>query len=195
MKIFAFLLLLLPGVAWAITRQQWQGRALVPPGPFSSDYEPVDEATPFMQPEPSFLETIGITRMTATRGERNNNPGNIRLSATPWQGKVGGSDTAFETFADARSGIRALAVNLRTYQTRYGLRTVREIITRYAPASENNTAAYIRAVAAAVGVGPDDPLDLANDAQLVPLVAAIITHENGRNVYTLTDIAAAVAAA
>ena len=33
------------------------------------------------------------------RGERNNNPGTIRLSATRWQGQVDGADPAFVTFA------------------------------------------------------------------------------------------------
>lgn len=129
------------------------------------------------------------------RGERNNNPGNIRLSATRWQGQVVGTDPAFVTFATPRDGIRALARLLRNYQTIHGLRTVRAIIARYAPASENNTGAYVGAVAAAMGVSPDAPLDLNNDATLSQLVAAIIAHENGRNVYAADTIAAGVALA
>lgn len=188
----AALLVLFPVFAFA-TMRSGQGGSVLDTSGAGSRVEP--DAAPESLPPPSFLESIGLSMMTATRGERNNNPGNIRLSSAPWQGKVGGSDTAFETFADAKAGIRALAVNLRTYQNRHGLDTVREIISRYAPASENNTAAYVRAVANAVGIGPDDQIDLSSDATLTALVAAIITHENGRNVYAWADIAAAVSAA
>ncbi len=129
------------------------------------------------------------------RGERNNNPGNIRLSATRWQGQVDGADPAFVTFATPQDGIRALAKLLRNYQTIHGLRTVRAIIARYAPASENNTGTYVGAVASALGVSPDAPIDLNSDATLQQLVAAIIQHENGRNVYAADTIAAGVALA
>lgn len=129
------------------------------------------------------------------RGERNNNPGNIRLSATRWQGQVDGTDPAFVTFATPQDGVRALAKLLRNYQTIHGLRTVRAIINRYAPPSENNTSAYVASVAAALGVSPDAPLDLNNDATLQQLVAAVIQHENGRNVYAADTIAAGVALA
>lgn len=189
------LLAFLPLLAYAYVQRGQGGAMAGAGGPFSPDYEPAADLPPLELPAPSFLETIGLSLMAMTRGERNNNPGNIRLSSAPWQGKVGGTDTAFETFADAKAGIRALAVNLRTYQNRHGLDTVREIIARYAPASENNTAAYVRAVANAVGIGPDDQIDLSSDATLTALVAAIITHENGRNVYAWSDIAAAVSAA
>src|SRR3569833_3001877 len=89
----------------------------------------------------------GVVVYNATRGLRNNNPGNIRKTATDWRGEVVGSDSAFETFATPEAGIRALAVLLRNYQRKYGLRTVRAIITRYAPPSENNTESYVSAVA------------------------------------------------
>lgn len=120
-----------------------------------------------------------------TRGERNNNPGNIVKSASPWQGKVAGTDSRFETFDTPENGIRALARLLKNYAGQ-GLDSVEAIISRYAPAGENDTGAYIRAVAQDVGVAPSDPLDLSDFATLRALVGAIITHENGRNVYADT---------
>src|SRR3569832_2780970 len=99
----------------------------------------------------------GVVVYNATRGLRNNNPGNIRKTATDWRGEVVGSDSAFETFATPEAGIRALAVLLRNYQRKYGLRTVRAIITRYAPPSENNTESYVSAVAGRQEVGADKP--------------------------------------
>lgn len=138
----------------------------------------------------SIMGTIGIG---ATRGERNNNPGNIRAASDTWQGQTG-SDGTFVTFATPQDGIRALAHLLRNYQVKYGLNTVRGLVGRYAPASENNTAAYVAAVAADMGVSPDQPLSLADAGTLDALVTAIIRHENGRVVYAAADIASGAAA-
>jgi len=150
------------------------------------------DVPPDQLPEPGFLESIGIAILAVTRGERNNNPGNLRKSPAQWQGKIAGSDSAFETFADPRDGIRALAKLLRNYQVNYGLKTVRGIIARYAPARENDTAAYVRSVAQEMKVGADQPIDLTDNDTLAALVAAIIRHENGRVIYAAADIQTAV---
>lgn len=183
----AFLLLLAPLAAFAAMRRQPVEEIA---GEFAADPE-----LPAALDAPSFLESIGLSAMSMTRGERNNNPGNIRRTPVDWKGEISGTDKAFETFATPAEGIRALAKLLKNYQRVYGLNTVREIITRYAPASENNTAAYIRAVAARIGVGPDDRIDTTNPDQLAALVAAIVTHENGRNIYSAADIYEGVHAA
>lgn len=117
------------------------------------------------------------------RGIRNNNPGNIRRSAIPWEGKVEGQDAAFETFATPEHGIRALEKNLTTYQTKHGLNTPREIINRWAPPTENDTGSYVNVVAQALGVGPDDPINVQDPAVMQRLRDAIIKHENGQNPY------------
>jgi len=135
-----------------------------------------------------------------TRGERNNNPGNIRKSAIFWRGETSGSDNGFETFTGAEDGIRAIAVLLQNYQKKYGLNTVRGLINRYAPPTvngkfENDTGAYINAVAGALNVSPDAPLNIADPAVLLPLVTAIIKHENGRVLYDQALIASAVGVA
>lgn len=117
-----------------------------------------------------------------TRGIRNNNPGNIRRNpANKWQGRVPldrQTDPDFEQFVSAEYGIRALAVTLITYQDRYGLRTIRQLIGRWAPPTENDTGAYVRAVARRVGRGPDEPLDVHRYEDLRPLIEAIVAHEN-----------------
>lgn len=95
-----------------------------------------------------------------TRSERNNNPGNIRLTSDRWRGQVlPPPDRGFVTFSEPKWGYRALFVVLEGYMIRHGLVTIRSIIGRYAPPSENATAAYIRSVSRATGWGPDDPLD------------------------------------
>lgn len=118
----------------------------------------------------------------AARGVRNNNPGNIEANATQWQGQTG-SDGRFATFDTPELGIRALGRNLLAYQERHGLNTVEGIVNRWAPPGENNTGAYVRAVATAVGVGPADRLNLRDPQTLQKLTAAIIRHENGAQPY------------
>ncbi len=144
----------------------------------------------------SWMDAVmGTMGLGTTRGERNNNPGNIRLSSVQWQGQIAGADTAFVTFATPADGIRALAKLLKNYQAKYGLNTIRGIINRYAPPSENNTSAYVSAVSADMGIGPDAPLNLGDAGTLDALVTAIIHHENGRVSYAAAVISEGVALA
>lgn len=82
------------------------------------------------------------------RGIRNNNPLNIRISGTPWQGKVtNNTDGTFEQFTSLELGIRAALVNIRTYIKRDHLCNITLIISRWAPRSDrNNVKAYIEVV-------------------------------------------------
>lgn len=130
----------------------------------------------------------------STRGERNNNPGNLR-KGSPWLGLSRAQpDVDFCSFDDPAYGIRALAKVLLLYGMK-GVDTVATIIARWAPSNENNTAAYISAVAASMRVDPDTHLDVSNYSQMYPLVDAIIRHENGRNIYPRTTIDAGLALA
>lgn len=125
----------------------------------------------------------------APRGIRNNNPGNLRRSGDPWQGLADRQgDVEFFTFETAIYGIRALARTLISYQDKHGLRTIRQIISRWAPPNENNTNAYIRAVATEVGQDADQILDMHRFDHLLPLTKAIIRHENGQQPYTDAEL-------
>ncbi|MCU6669245.1 hypothetical protein M8013_10835 [Enterobacteriaceae bacterium H4N4] len=113
------------------------------------------------------------------RGIRNNNPGNLEASwAFSWLGQ-NGTDGRFATFTSPEHGIRALGMNLLSYQRR-GLDTISKIITRWAPPQDNNnTPAYIQKVSSALGVTPDTRLDVASPSVLSALSKAIIHQENG----------------
>ena len=91
---------------------------------------------------------------------RNNNPLNIRRGAARWQGMSKREDDKdFEQFETMAYGWRAAFILLgRTYYEKYHLNTIRKIISRWAPAFENNTKAYIYYVANQVGVNECDPL-------------------------------------
>lgn len=117
------------------------------------------------------------------RGIRNSNPGNIRHSRTMWQGESAQQfDPQFVTFEAPVWGLRAIVKIMRTYAGR-GLRTIRQIVTRWAPPSENDTEAYIESVCANVGAGPDVEIDVGNADVLVAIVKAIVWHENGIQPY------------
>lgn len=134
---------------------------------------------------------------SGTRGIRNHNPGNIDFNPrNDWQGQLGlelgVAKPRFARFDSAESGIRALAKLLINYRGkdglpgvgRSGIDTVRETISRWAPHSENDTEAYIGAVVRAVGVLPNEPIDIRSASTLVRMVTAIIIHENGSNPYS-----------
>ena len=130
-----------------------------------------------------------MTNKTPSRGIRNNNPGNLRCSKDPWQGLAENqTDEEFFVFKTQIYGIRALARTLIAYQDEHGLRTIGKIINRWAPANENNTAAYIEAVSDETCFAADKPLDMHSYDDLKPLVLAIINHENGQQPYTVAQI-------
>ncbi|WP_025132401.1 hypothetical protein [Pseudomonas sp. PH1b] len=127
-------------------------------------------------------------RPETPRGIRNFNPGNIRhAKGTRWQGMaVLQGDKSFVQFNAPRWGIRAIARVLITYQDKRlaadGSRidSVREIIERWAPATENDTEAYTLTVARAMGLDPNyEGLDVYDYTTMRALVLAIIRHENG----------------
>ncbi len=120
-----------------------------------------------------------------SRGLRNNNPGNIRLDGMRWLGEVlPSADAAFKQFASRAWGYRAMFVLLETYRRRYGLQTLREMIARYAPPSENDTGGYLQTVARLSGVDPDAALDMADGMRMQAVAAAMSLVENGVNAVT-----------
>jgi len=116
------------------------------------------------------------------RGVRNNNPCNIDFSKTNnWVGQLP-YDPAIESrfcrFDEPENGIRAGGKLLQTYYNKYGRKTVRALITPYAPSFENDTEAYIKAVAQRCGLGPDQVISNIKDpAVLGALLRNVIKHE------------------
>lgn len=114
-----------------------------------------------------------------SRGIRNCNPGNIRQSRTRYLGEVIPSqDHAFKQFETMAWGYRAMFVLLDSYSRR-GYRTLREMIDRYAPPSENETREYLDFVSRSTGIRPDYPIDTHHAATMMPIVAAMSRIENG----------------
>jgi hypothetical protein len=115
------------------------------------------------------------------RGIRNNNPGNIRIGSSKWDGqRVMQSDPDYVEFEDPVFGLRALMRVLLVYRAKYGLDTVESLINRFAPPKENATDNYIYCVAKALSVKRTCPIDLTARPVLAALAAAITRQENGK---------------
>ena len=112
-----------------------------------------------------------------TRGQKNNNPLNIRkVAGTVWKGqRTLQADREFVQFITVEWGIRAAFRLLETYRKKYNAVCIQDIITRWAPPSENNTSAYIKDVCRLTGFGGQERLTA---AQLQKLVAAMARIES-----------------
>lgn len=123
--------------------------------------------------------------MSEPRGIRNNNPLNVeRTGRDRWVGMADAqTDDRFVVFTSPECGIRAGALILQRYQDKHDLHTIREIIARWAPATENDTNAYAEAVARRVGVKPDDPVNVQDYRTARAMIEAMIRLENGRQPY------------
>lgn len=125
---------------------------------------------------------------TMSRGIRNNNPLNIRRSATHWQGaREEQKDKAFVQFKSMAYGYRAAWKILQSYYERFCNEgkpfTVRNIIERWAPPVENNTEAYIVQVLRLASIGGNErllpPSNASGYGRLSRLVVAMTCIECG----------------
>ena len=123
-----------------------------------------------------------------TRGIRNNNPLNIRRTSTRWQGaREEQTDKSFMQFKTMAYGYRAAWKVLQTYYERFCMQskpfTVRNIITRWAPPSENDTEAYIKSVLKLSSIGGKEkllpPSNVLSYARLSRLITAMTCIECG----------------
>nr|DAV86067.1 MAG TPA: virion protein [Caudoviricetes sp.] len=115
-----------------------------------------------------------------TRGLRNNNPGNLRLSKDKWQGlRAVQTDKAFFQFETMAYGYRALIRTLQNYRKLHKCQTIADFINRYAPKIENNTAGYIQRVCREMQVPTTYVPDVNDKATMCNFAAAISQVENG----------------
>ncbi|WOL24227.1 endolysin [Yersinia phage fHe-Yen8-01] len=106
-------------------------------------------------------------------GMRQNNLGNLR-----------GTNGRFRHFGSTGAGIQAMASQLMRYQKSKNFAnkkrsTLRDLISIYAPSSENRTSDYVDAVAKATGINPDAPIDITNKSTLKTVMNAMLRQETG----------------
>ncbi len=112
---------------------------------------------------------------------RSNNPGCL-MYFDDWQGldKIRSVKGKIAYFTDSTMGIRAQVKLLLSYYNKRGLKTIEQIMNRYAPSSENNTSGYIKRLSNLMKVGSTADLNLnENRANLAQLAYYIHTVEAG----------------
>ena len=127
--------------------------------------------------------------MSIPRGYRNNNPLNIRISRDNWLGKVSpNTDGTFEQFSDIIYGYRAAIKTLRSYYYTHGLRTIRQMVNRWAPLGDgnNNPTTYAANVAQRAGIAADQPIAFDEDT-ITKIVYGMAISECGTSQYLKMD--------
>lgn len=115
-----------------------------------------------------------------SRGLRNCNPGNIRITKDKWQGlREVQEDKSFFQFTEMKWGYRALIRTLQNYRLKWGCQTIADFINRWAPPVENNTSGYISRVCREMQVPNSYVPDVNDKSTMCAFAAAISQVENG----------------
>lgn len=114
-----------------------------------------------------------------SRGIRNNNPLNIRRSSDRWEGvRKEQTDKSFVQFESMAYGYRAAWKILESYWKHFRSErqpfTVRNIISRWAPPSENNVDAYVKTVLGLTSLGGEERLPRPFTGYLLEKLARLI---------------------
>jgi hypothetical protein len=120
----------------------------------------------------------GISEVLRGRGTiGQNNPFNLRDYNQNWEGQTGATE-GFVDYEDERSGVRAADKLLENYG-KQGVATIRDIVSKFAPANENDTEAYINFVSEQTGIPSEQPIDMGNAADRRKVLAAMGQMESG----------------
>ena len=137
-----------------------------------------------------------MTKTKLPRGLRNNNPLNIRHSASRWQGaRVEQTDKAFVQFTSMTMGYRAAWRILETYYKHFEAQhkpfTPRNIIYRWAPPNENDSEAYLRKVCQLTNLAGNEALKRPSHLASARSSQSIQSSQNPQpllnDAYTATD--------
>lgn len=126
-----------------------------------------------------------VTSCTTPRGIRNNNPLNIRKGSNWYGERHPQADPCFEEFESMELGIRAAFKLLRNYITGFSGRsvkfnTIRKIVRRWAPPTENATQRYIDFVCKTTGLDQNEVVWFSNRNQMVLILRAMAFVECGQ---------------
>lgn len=136
-----------------------------------------------------FMELNGIYDNPDSLAAINHNPTNIIKSSAQWEGKtltplkiiVEGRNTRFEAFENDYFGIRAALLNLKNGYFNKGKNTLEKIISKWAPATENNTTNYINTAVKLTDWDKDKVINEKNNAEMFILLKTIAKIDGGFN--------------
>ena len=90
-----------------------------------------------------------------------------------------GSNNEFLQTPTREQGIKDIDANLLAYGQKHGINTLRGVISRWAPESENNTKSYVDTVSKRLSLDPDQKIDLTDPAIRHLIGAGIMLQEKG----------------
>jgi hypothetical protein len=132
---------------------------------------------------PISLTSTAGNSTAGNRGQRNNNPGNIK-GRVP--GSIGVDADGFAIFPSTETGADAITKQLKLYYTGQSrhtpngpVQTISGMISIYAPPNENNTALYIKNASQITGIDPNAKL---TPDQLPALARAIAKLDSGTTI-------------
>lgn len=114
-----------------------------------------------------------------TRGQRNNNPLNIRRTTDKWLGmSERQNDSDFIVFDSLEYGIRAALKLIRRYVQLYSCNSIRKIIYRWAPPCENDTESYVAYVVTRVGIRQSENIKFTDRNTICNIIKAMAQIES-----------------
>lgn len=143
-------------------------------GGYNQSY--LDLANPF-----SLMSSFNVNfSKRTTRGFRNNNPGNlVYVPKRNWQGRrTPRTDKKFDEFVSLDYGVSAM-IKVLSENIADG-KTLKELIYKYAPPSENNTTSYLNSAMKKVGLSSVD--SRMNTSHLKALTITLIQLENSTTI-------------
>lgn len=151
---------------------------------------------PFGQDPGDKLPAGTAPNLTGSNWEiANNNLGGMRrpgVNASPSQG-------GFQTFATPEAGLAAISNQLDRYAngatTGKPLSTIREIVSTWAPPSDNDTEGLIKRATRIMGVADNIPLNVSDPAVKAKLIEATVRNEQGGKLPVDPNLIAQVAQA
>jgi hypothetical protein len=124
------------------------------------------------------LPSMPVSSSNQTIAVRNNNPLNIRETSDNWQGLSSPrASKGFFNFTAPEYGFRAARVIIMGAYANRGVRSVSQIISTWAPKSENNTQAYIAFVEKDSGLRGNTLITKNN---IRPLLVSMAKMESGK---------------
>ncbi|HEY9059373.1 MAG TPA: hypothetical protein VIO64_02540 [Pseudobacteroides sp.] len=109
-----------------------------------------------------------------SRSWRNNNPGNLKYGSFASSNGAIGTDGQFAIFPNYDTGYNAKKTLITTTYRDY---TIEAMMNKYAPPSENDTAAYIRYIVSKTGMPASTYIRDMNSSQLNSLLDAMKQYE------------------
>lgn len=113
-----------------------------------------------------------------SRGDRNNNPLNIKKSTIHWNNEIDSkSENVFEVFKTPYDGYIA-GLKLLYHHYHGGCYTLSTLISKWAPKAENQTDVYINFVSQSTHLAPNTPFSF-SIVNIGNIVNAMARFENG----------------